>query len=83
MNDRLIDFASREKAAKRKIRMMDQMNEARVRGWWEAMDHFNAEEITRSKEWLNTIVVLLNVQLKQLKKGVSSSAQSPLEDASN
>ena len=30
--------------------MMDQMNEARVRGWWEAMDKFNAEEKTKFKE---------------------------------
>ena len=34
MNDRLNDFDAREKAAKKIIRMMDWMNEARVRGWW-------------------------------------------------
>uniref|UniRef100_A0A0V0GL01 Putative ovule protein n=1 Tax=Solanum chacoense TaxID=4108 RepID=A0A0V0GL01_SOLCH len=62
---------------------MDQMNKARVRGWWEAMDQFNAVDITKFKEWLNTAEGLLNVQLKQLENGASSSVQSPPEDGSN
>ncbi|XP_049394395.1 agamous-like MADS-box protein AGL61 [Solanum stenotomum] len=82
-NDRLNEFDAREKAAKEKIRSMDQMNEARVRGWWEAMDQFNAVDITKFKEWLNTTEGLLNVQLKQLENGASSSVQSPPEDGSN
>ncbi|TMW91105.1 hypothetical protein EJD97_014780 [Solanum chilense] len=78
MNDRLNYFDAKEK-----IRMADQMNEARVRGWWEAMDQFNVEEKTKIKEWLNTAEGLLNVQLKQLESGASSSAQPPPEDANN
>lgn len=46
MNDRINDFDAREKASKKIIRMMDQMNEVIVRGWWEVMDQFNAKEKT-------------------------------------
>ncbi|KAG5614210.1 hypothetical protein H5410_014034 [Solanum commersonii] len=83
INDRLNEFDAREEVAKKKICSMDQMNEARVRGWWEARDQFNAEDITKFKEWLNTTEGFLNVQLKQLENGALSSVQSPPEDADN
>ena len=47
--------------------MMDQLIEARVRVWWEAMDKFNDEEKTKFKEWLNIAEGFLNVKLKHLE----------------
>ncbi|XP_055826466.1 agamous-like MADS-box protein AGL62 [Solanum dulcamara] len=82
-NDRLNEFDAREKAAKKKMRSIDQMNETRTGGWWEPMHQFNAEDITRFEDLLKTGEVFLNVQLKKLENGTSSSLQSPLKDADN
>ncbi|KAG5614211.1 hypothetical protein H5410_014035 [Solanum commersonii] len=68
-NDRLNEFDAREKAAKEKIRFMDQMNEAR--------------DITKFEGIMNTAEGFLNVQLKQLEDGASSSLHSPSKDADN
>ncbi|XP_049394816.1 agamous-like MADS-box protein AGL29 [Solanum stenotomum] len=80
-SDRLNELDAREKAAKEKIRFMDQKNEARVRCWWESMDQFNAEDITKFEGIMNTAEGFLNVQLKQLEDGASSSIHSPPKDA--
>ncbi|XP_055826541.1 agamous-like MADS-box protein AGL29 [Solanum dulcamara] len=82
-NGRLNEFDAREKAAKEKIRSIDQMNEARTRGWWESMDQLNAKDITKFEDLLDITKVFLNVQLKQLENGASYFLQSPPEDADN
>ncbi|TMW88687.1 hypothetical protein EJD97_018237 [Solanum chilense] len=80
-NDRLNELNARKKVAKEKIRFMNQINEARVKCWWESMDQFNAEDRTKFEDIMNTFEELLNAQLKQLEDGASSSLHSLPKDA--
>ncbi|KAK4718148.1 hypothetical protein R3W88_016486 [Solanum pinnatisectum] len=82
-NDRLNELDARENAAKEKMCSIDQMNDARDHRWWESMDQFNAYEITKFEALLNTTEGFLNIQLKQVENGASSSLHFPQKDGHN
>ncbi|KAK4340638.1 hypothetical protein RND71_039139 [Anisodus tanguticus] len=69
INDRLIEFDTRENAAKEKIRFFNQMNKIRNIGWWESIDQFSADDISMFEAWLNSGEFGLNNRLKQLENG--------------
>ena len=59
------------------------MNETRDKGWWESIEQFNEDDITKFEAWLNCGDFLMKYLLDQLESGVSSSSQFTPEDANN
>ncbi|XP_060190926.1 agamous-like MADS-box protein AGL61 [Lycium barbarum] len=72
-NDRLLEFDTREKAAKNKMFSLEQMNKTRDKGWWESPDQFSADDMINFEIWLNIAEL-------QLENGASSSSQPPPQD---
>ncbi|KAK4361642.1 hypothetical protein RND71_020594 [Anisodus tanguticus] len=83
INDRFIEFDTREKVAKDKIHFFNAMNTTRNIGWWESIEQFSADDISMFGSWLNSGEVSLKNRLKKLENGASSSTQPPPEDEDN
>lgn len=79
--DKLKELALREKAANSLILLLDQINEIRQKGWWESIDKFSADDITKFETWFGDASFMLNYNLKKLKNEATSSSLSQQENA--
>lgn len=79
--DKLKELALREKAANSLILSLDQINEIRQKGWWESIDKFSADDITKFETWLGDASFMLNYNLKKLKNEATSSSLSQQQNA--
>ncbi|XP_009798759.2 agamous-like MADS-box protein AGL29 [Nicotiana sylvestris] len=56
--------------------LLDKMKESGQEYWWESIEQFNADEVTKFEDWLSTNIFNINNRLKQLENEASSSSSS-------
>ncbi|XP_059288656.1 agamous-like MADS-box protein AGL61 [Lycium ferocissimum] len=67
------ELMSIEEAARAQALQLDEMKVNGQKGWWESIDQFNKEEVTRYEAWLKNNISKMNSRLKQLENEASSS----------
>ncbi|OIT07674.1 PREDICTED: agamous-like MADS-box protein AGL61 [Nicotiana attenuata] len=67
LNNRKEVFDNIKEVASAQSRLLDNMKENSQRYWWESIEQFNADEVTKFEAWLSTTVFNINNRLEQLE----------------
>nr|XP_009781581.1 PREDICTED: agamous-like MADS-box protein AGL61 [Nicotiana sylvestris] len=67
LNNRKKVFDNIKEVASAQSLMLDNMKENGQRYWWESIEQFNADEVTKFEAWLSTTVFNMNNRLEQLE----------------